>query len=200
MEQQETILRAKAGDQDAFALLVEEHQRRIYALTLRMSGNAEDAADLAQEAFLKAWRTLPQFHAESDFYTWLYRLATNTCIDFLRREKRQKKNVVTMSERYGDGAQMFDLPDCRYAPEEVSAQNERQLAISDGLQTLPPDARRILYLREFEGLRYAEIAEVLHLPVGTVRSRIARARLALRAYLQATGNFSDLISSTEVEE
>ncbi|MCC8122178.1 MAG: sigma-70 family RNA polymerase sigma factor [Oscillospiraceae bacterium] len=198
--EQEIILRAKAGDQDAFALLVEQYQRRIYALTLRMTGNAEDAADLTQEAFVKAWRHLAQFQAESDFYTWLYRLASNTCIDFLRREKRHKQHVVTMSARYGEGEQMFDLPDWRYAPEEVAAQNERQRAIFTGLQALPPDARQILYLREFEGLRYAQIAELLRLPMGTVRSRIARARLALRAYLRETGNFSDLISSTEAEE
>ena len=184
------VQRARQGSEEAFAALVERNQGRIYSLALRMTGNPDDAAELCQEAFLNAW-----FQGESAFSTWLYRLASNVCIDFLRREKRRAALSMTVSLDDEAAARQAELPDERYSPHRQLEQIERSQAIRDGLDALSPEHRQVLVLRELEGLSYGEIARTLGLEEGTVKSRIARARLALRNYLLSTGNFSPGLSS-----
>ncbi len=193
------VARARAGDAAAFALLVEENQDRIYRLALRMTGNPDDARELAQEAFLHAWRGLARFQGDCAFSTWLYRLASNVCLDFLRREKRRRALLSGAPVDGGDGAVM-DLPDRGCGPEEALERAEARAAVTRALGRLQPDHRRVLELREFDGLSYAEIGALLSLEEGTVKSRIARARAALRAALLADGNFSAVFPSTETEE
>ena len=188
--EKELVDRARGGDEDAFAALVERNQGRIYALTLRMTGNPEDAAELCQEAFLNAWRGLPRFQGESAFSTWLYRLASNACIDFLRREKRRPVQSMTLSPEEGEEDRQLEVPDERYSPHRQLERRELTRAIREGLYSLTPEHRQVLILRELEGLSYGEIAAALGLEEGTVKSRIARARLALRNYLVRSGNFS----------
>ncbi|MEG1999857.1 MAG: sigma-70 family RNA polymerase sigma factor [Evtepia sp.] len=195
MSDDDLISAAKNGDQDAFAHLVTQYEKRIYNLTFRMTGNREDAEELTQTAFLNAWRGLPRFQGDSSFATWLYRLATNCSIDFLRRQKRRKNPDCLVSLDESE----TQFPDLRYAPEEMALQDELRTHIFAGLNTLTPEHRRILQLRELDDLSYQEIADLLSLEIGTVKSRLARARLSLRRFLLAEGNFSELFASNEIE-
>lgn len=195
MTEQELVSRAKQGDQDAFSQLVEANQNKIYTLALRMTGSPEDGADLAQEAFLRAWRGLPSFQGESNFSTWLYRLTSNLCIDFLRREKRRRAVTATVPLDGEEDSPPAQVPDHRFTPESELERRELRAAVDRGLSKLSDGHRQVLVLRELEGLSYAEIAGRLELEEGTVKSRIARARLALRNILLADGNFSPPISS-----
>jgi len=195
MTEQELVAKAKTGDSDAFAQLVEQNQNRIYSLALRMVGNPEDAADLAQEAFLSAWRGLEKFQGEAAFSTWLYRLTSNACIDFLRKEKRKRAAGTVLYLDDTEQGATLDLPDYDADPHRQLEQEEVRSAITDCLAQLSPEHRKVLTLREVSGLSYAEIGEILGLEEGTVKSRIARARLALRKKLLETGNFSPPSSS-----
>ncbi|WP_295620787.1 RNA polymerase sigma factor [uncultured Intestinimonas sp.] len=189
MTEQELVRRAKDGDQLAFEQLVTDNEKRIYNLCRRMVGDQEDAAELTQEAFLNAWRGLPGFQAESAFSTWLYRLASNVCLDFLRREKRRKSLSLTVVSLDQEEAVELEIPDQRYAPEGELERLEQRQAIRDGLARLSEEHRQVLVLRELSGLSYREIAQLLGVEEGTVKSRIARARGALRKVLVEEGNF-----------
>ena len=200
MTEQELVALAKQGDQDAFAQLVEANQNKIYSLALRMTGNPEDGADLAQEAFLRAWRSLPSFQEESSFSTWLYKLTSNLCIDFLRKEKRRKAVVTTVSlDDDQDESPPLEVPDHRFTPEAEVEHRELRAAMSRALKVMSEEHRQILILREVEGLSYTEIAELLDVEEGTVKSRLARARISLRNILQKDGNFSSSPSSNHSE-
>ena len=188
MTEQELVARARRGDESAFEALVPENEKRIYNLCRRLTGNQEDAAELTQEAFLNAWRGLGRFQGESSFSTWLYRLATNACIDFLRKEKRRQSLSMTVSLDDEEEARQVELPDERYAPEGALERAEARRAVAEGLERLTLEHRQVLVMREIHGLSYAEIGQVLGLEEGTVKSRIARARGALRKVLTERGN------------
>ena len=172
------ISRARGGDREAFGELVEQYRDNVYRLAYRMCGNAYDADEAAQEAFVAAWRALPNFRGDAKFSTWLYRLTTNAAIDVMRREKRH--------QTVGDG-EMVDLADDADSPQETVERTEQQEAVQKALATLSEEYREVLLLRYMEELDYAEIAEVLQLPSGTVKSRINRAKAALKTALLKSG-------------
>lgn len=165
---------ALAGDLDAFEALVRRHQAPVYRVALRMVGAAADAEDVAQETFVQAWRSLASFRAHSTFATWLYRIATNRSLDLLAK-RRPSEGL----EHLGGDA---DLD-----PAAVLARRERTASVLDAVLALPPEQRATLVLREFEGLPYAEIGEVLGISLAAVKGRIHRAR---RALIAATGESS----------
>lgn len=173
------ISRARGGDREAFGALVEQYRDNVYRLAYRMCGNAYDADEAAQEAFVAAWRALPNFRGDAKFSTWLYRLTTNAAIDVMRREKRH--------QTVGDG-EMVDVADDADSPQETVERTEQQEAVQKALSTLSEEYREVLLLRYMEELDYAEIAEVLQLPSGTVKSRINRAKTALKTALLKSGN------------
>lgn len=195
-EELEIILRVRAGDTDAFEALVLEHQNKVYSLALRMVGNEEDARDMAQEAFIRAFNSLASFRGESKFSVWLYRLTSNICIDFLRG--RAKRRTVSLNWEDEDGEEgELEIPDERFSPEARLERTELRESVRRGLDSLSPEYREILLLREINGLSYDEISRALNLEEGTVKSRIFRARKNLSEFLIREGNIPGSIASNE---
>ena len=178
------VERAVAGDQGAFELLVIIYQRRIQRLIGRLVRDVDLVEDIAQETFIRAYRALHQFRGEAQFYTWLYRIAVNTAKKFLMELKRDPtvSHSAAQSDEDGDetswpGNELISDE----TPESVLAAKEIATAVNDALEALPQDLREALTLREIEGLSYEEIADLMNCPIGTVRSRIFRAREAISA-------------------
>ncbi len=183
-EEQVLVMRAQRGEQDAFRILVERYQQYVYALALRMLASPEDAEDAAQEAFLSAWRGLPNFRMDAKFSTWLYRLTVNAATDLLRKRKKTQ-GQVSMEEEPVAATTADPAP----TPEEAAEQQERNAALQQAVMLLSEQHRTILLLREVNGLDYGEIGAVLKLSPGTVRSRLARARRELAKKLREQGNY-----------
>ncbi|MCQ2419009.1 MAG: sigma-70 family RNA polymerase sigma factor [Clostridia bacterium] len=198
MEEAKLIALAQKGDETAFEQLVLLYQKRVYNLALRMVQNPDDAFDLSQEAFLKAWKNLPNLKADAAFSTWLFRMTSNECIDFLRRSKRQKTVSLTV-ESDDDEEVQLDMPDTAPGPEEAAIRAEEQALLQKAMEQLPPDHRQILTLRIVDDLDYRQISEVLGIAEGTVKSRLARARDNLRKNLAALGNNSSFMPSENQE-
>ena len=198
MSEEQLIRRAQQGDNVAFEELLLLHQKKVYNLCLRMSANPDDALDLSQEAFLRAWRSLGQYQFEASFSTWLFRLTSNICIDFLRRKKRRQETSLTESYDDSDEGAELSVPDAQPGPEQQAMTNETKIELARAMEQLSPEHREILQLRVVEDLQYEQIADILGVRVGTVKSRLARARLSFRKILKA-GNYFDSASSEPVE-
>lgn len=197
-DERKLVRLAKKGDTDAFEQLVEMHSSRIYSIALRMVGNPVDAEDLAQEAFLRIWRGLEGFNMDAKFSTWVYRLTTNVCIDYLRKEKKNNNVPLFTEDDEGEETEL-QIPDQRYSPEQKMEQEQLLRSVEQAMNSLDPQYRQILTLRELGGLSYDEISRQLDLKEGTVKSRIARAREQMRRLLMADGNFSGWGSSDNVK-
>ena len=188
MEEKKWIERAKRGDESAFEHLVLTHQDRVFTLAFHMLGSREDAADLAQEAFLKAWRSLSGFQGDSSFATWMHRLTTNLCLDHLRKQAR-RQNIATPVSLDDEDSPLPEPADEGQDPHAHLERSERRRALTKALGELPDNYRRPLVMRELSGLSYQEIADTLNTDLGTVKSRIARGRERLRKILLRDGNF-----------
>lgn len=180
-----SVLRGNVND---FEKLVTAYEKNVYNIALRMVGDPDDAADMTQETFIKAYRALSGFRGDSKFSSWLYRIASNVCLDFLRSRSRHPQ--VSLSTVDEDGQAPVELPDMRQNPEEQLMKKLGMEAVRRGLEQLPEQQRQILVLRELGGLSYAELAQTLGLEEGTVKSRIFRARKRLCALLLRDGNIS----------
>ena len=181
-----SVLRGNVND---FEKLVTAYEKNVYNIALRMVGDPDDAADMTQETFIKAYRALSSFRGDSKFSSWLYRIASNVCLDFLRSRSRHPQ--VSLSTVDEDDRATFELPDMRQNPEEQLMKKLGMEAVRRGLDSLPEEQRQILLLREIQGFSYEEIAGALNLESGTVKSRIFRARKRLCALLLCDGNISD---------
>jgi len=173
--------RVKAGDQQAFALLVSKYQRKVIRLIARLVRDPVEVEDVAQEAFLKAYRALPQFRGESAFYTWLYRIAVNTAKNHLVAQGRRPIPMSSFQDDDDDGepfAADEAIADIQ-TPDSVLLSRQIAETVNRAIEALPAELRTAVTLREIEGLSYEEIAEAMNCPIGTVRSRIFRAREAI---------------------
>ena len=184
----DVVKRAREGDHEAFRVLVERYQGRAHRLALRILGDPERARDAVQEGFLKAYGSLAKFQGRSGFYTWFYRLIFNLCIDMKRRD-RSGRHVVWDDEvaRQVADAPGSPAPFVEAGPGRSLERLELRQALLEAIEALPADAKRTLLLREVDGLSYAEIAEVLEVPRGTVMSRLHHARRRVREALLEKG-------------
>ena len=196
MQDELLIRRAQRGDADAFELLL-EHQKNVYNLCYRMAGNPDDAMDLSQETFLRAWRCLDQYQFASAFSTWLYRLCSNICIDFLRRRRRQQTVPLTFEDADGE-EQTYAVPDAQPLPEEQVELKLTRETLAAAMAQLLPEHRAVLQLRVVNEMSYEQIADVLDIQIGTVKSRLSRARNQLKKILER-GNLSRRASSESME-
>ena len=197
MQDELLIRRAQRGDADAFEQLLLEHQKNVYNLCYRMAGNPDDAMDLSQETFLRAWRCLDQYQFASAFSTWLYRLCSNICIDFLRRRRRQQTVPLTFEDADGE-EQTYAVPDAQPLPEEQVELKLTHETLAAAMAQLLPEHRAVLQLRVVNEMSYEQIADVLDIQIGTVKSRLSRARNQLKKILER-GNLSRRASSESME-
>lgn len=181
--EQHYLQQAQRGDLDAFNALVLYYQNSVYTLAYRIMGEEESAADAAQEAFIVAYRRIATYRGGS-FRGWLLRIATNLCYDELRRRKRRPAASLQALEDADDGAS-FDLPSPELSPEQVVQQSELNTAIQNCINGLNDEQRVVLVLSDVQGLSYQEISEQINVQLGTVKSRLSRARLGIRRCLQA---------------
>lgn len=178
------VERVRNGDKRAFELLVEKYRRKIGRLLSRMVRDPEEIEDIAQETFIKAYRALPQFRGDAAFYTWLYRIAVNTAKNYLAARNR---NMLTVSDVAGDeeegGEERYAAPDID-TPDAQLLSKQIAYAVNEAVEALPEELRTAITLREIEGMSYEDIANFMGCPIGTVRSRIFRAREAIAAKLR----------------
>lgn len=172
------VQKAQAGDSRAFDLLVLKYERRLANVVSKLIWNHEDVLDVCQEAFIKAYRALPNFRGDSAFYTWIYRIAINTAKNFLVAKGRRPPITdidAQEAEQFGGESRLKEYE----TPENILSRDELEMTLNNALNALPEDLKTAITLREMEGLSYEEIASVMECPVGTVRSRIFRAREAI---------------------
>ena len=181
------VLRVQKGDKRAFDLLVLKYQYKLQAIVGRFIRDTDEVADVTQEAFIKAYKALPKFRGDSQFFTWLYRIAINTAQNYLVSKSRRPANTdidVEDAQQFSNNDKLID----EATPENTIMTEELATIIKNGLSALPEDLRTALTLREFEGMSYEDIAAVMDCPVGTVRSRIFRAREFLDERVLAVDN------------
>ena len=181
---QQLVERAQRGDKQAFELLVQKYQRKLARLLARFIRDPAEVEDVTQEAFIKAYRALPAFRGDSAFYTWLYRIGINTAKNYLVAMGRRAPTATEFdseeAEGFDDGDQLRDIN----TPESMLMSKEIASTVNDTMDRLPEELRTAITLREIEGLSYEEIATIMNCPIGTVRSRILRAREAIAERLR----------------
>ena len=179
----ELISKSQQGDRQAFDDLMQQYYSLVYNVAFRMLGNADSASDATQTTVIRAYRALTQFRQDAAFSTWLYRIATNVCLDRLRQDERNAQSLTVMDSEGGQGLDELDVPDNHLDPAGIVERYERQTLVQEAIDTLHPEHRTVVVLFDINGLSYEEISEMLEVPLGTVKSRLNRARIALKERL-----------------
>lgn len=188
-EDKKLIEKAAGGDVEAFEKIIEEYQNIVYSIALRMAGNETDAFDMAQEVFIKLYRNLSKFDGRSKLSTWIYRVASNTCLDELKKRKRIRDNTKSLNEEFetADDSVVLEIKDTKPLPEEEIENSELKETLNSAILKLSDQHKEVIILRDIEGFSYEEIADITKNSVGTVKSRLSRARAALRKILKEYG-------------
>lgn len=181
---EELVIRCQAGDARAFDELVTRYRAKVYAMIYNMIKSDADSWDLAQEAFLKAWKALPKFEARSSFYTWLYRIAHNVTYDWLRKRKVQAEGEFDEAVHQSIDPRARTVPFKEAGPDEKLQHQELRQRIEEAIDQLSPEHRAVILLKEVEGRQYNEIADIVGISIGTVMSRLFYARKKLQSLLQ----------------
>lgn len=186
------IKQAQKGDVEAFERIIEEHQAVVYSIAFKMAGNESDAFDMAQESFLKIYRNLNKFDGRSKLSTWIYRVVSNTCLDELKKRKRHIENTKSFDEEIDTSEDkiVLEIRDDKPLPDEQLENAELRDVLNKAVSELSEQHKAVLVLRDIEGFSYEDISEILNINAGTVKSRLSRARMALRKILQ--NNYAEL--------
>jgi RNA polymerase sigma-70 factor, ECF subfamily len=187
-EERALVERSRGGDQDAFAVLVRLHQRQVYTLALRMLRDGEEASEATQEVFLAAWQALRGYRGDARFSTWLYRIAYNHC---LRLVEQRKRHAAARAELAAESARALSPAGALSAHHAADAEREMRETVRDQIASLPPKYRLVVILRHLQELSYEEIAEIMRVPIGTVKTHLFRARAMLKERLDDLGRARD---------
>lgn len=193
MSDEELIKLVKKGDIDAFEQIIKKYEKKIFSLIFNMVRNENEVEDIAQEVFLKVYRYIDKFNGDSSLYTWIYKIATNLCLDKIRK----RKEVIYIDEKLqlDDGEVDFQLQSEEKTQDELYEQKELKQKLEKCINMLPEKQKAMIVLRDIKGFSYDEISEILDLKLGTVKSQINRARLKLKDLLEKDGTFVEYIES-----
>lgn len=188
MNEEVLIKRAQSGDNAAFDCLMDGYFKKLYNIAFRMAGNADDAADMTQEIMIKLFKNISSFSGNSKFSTWVYRVATNTCLDELKKLKRHKNLSIDKDIETDEGEFSYEVEDTSPVPEQLAEQKELKTIVASAIGMLSPDHKAVLVLRDIQGFSYDEIARIVGCSEGTVKSRISRARAQLKIIIENNFN------------
>lgn len=177
------IERSQTGDQGAYNQLIRKYEDRAYKYAYRLTRSSDEAADIVADSFVRVFNALPNFRGQSSFSTWLYRIVTNCFLDNRKKEKRHQHQSLQSAVKVEDGEVQRQVEDDRVGPEELAVKSAREDAVEGALESLPEFQKAMLVMFHIEGMSYEEMAEALDMPIGTVKSRLNRARVALRDQL-----------------
>ena len=183
MGEKELLKKCRQGDRDAFNILVQTYQRQVINLAYGMLSDTEDATDAAQEVFIKVYRNIDRFEGKSSLSTWIYRITSNVCKDFLRKRTRTIQSVSIYESSEDDDDRPMEIKDSSPTPQEHMEITETQREVRKALDELPEEYKSVFVMYDLEGLSYDDISNVLQCPVGTIKSRLNRARKALKKNL-----------------
>lgn len=186
IENEKVLLdRCCTGDAAAFETLISSYQKKVYNIAYRMLGNIDDASEIAQEVFIKVFKSIRQFKGEAAFSTWVYKITVNMCLDELRKRKKSRAVYIDEAVRLEDGEVEKQIPGELPGPEEMAEKNELRKIVENAIRRLDEKHRCVIVLRDIQGMSYEEIAQILNCPSGTIKSRINRARAALKDMLSS---------------
>ncbi len=189
MDEERLIKRAQNGDSKAFEMLIEAHFKKIYNIAYRIAGNPDDASDMTQEVMIKLFRNINSFGGNSKFSTWVYRVATNTCLDELKKLRRHSAYSINSEINTGEGEFLYEVEDTSPTPDLEVERGELSDMVEKAITALNPEHRAIITLRDIQEFSYEEIANILNISEGTVKSRISRARMQLKKILERDFKF-----------
>ncbi len=192
---EELVKRVKNGDVDAFEEIIAKYEKRVFSLIYNVTKNENEIEDLAQEVFIKVYKNIDKFQGKSSLYTWIYRITTNLCLDYIKK----RREIIYIDEKiqYGDGEVDIQLSTNEKLQDELYEEKELKEKLQKSIDKLPDKQKMMIILRDIKGLSYEEISKILEMKLGTVKSQINRARIKLKEILEKDGTYLDYVESNK---